>query len=162
MLALLLAACVSLNGLPDQVCTPGVANPKVTQETIKRTICKPGWTKKIRPANAYFRELKIHQLDEYGFEDKALDHYEEDHLISLQLGGHPRDPKNLWPQPYAGKWGARVKDVIETELKRRVCKGEIILPDAQGLISGDWRYPYCQYVSKPKEGLCEDGVPRDD
>jgi hypothetical protein len=24
--------------------------------------------------------------------------YEEDHLISLELGGAPRDPKNLWPQ----------------------------------------------------------------
>jgi len=29
--------------------------------------------------------------------DKAPSHYEEDHLISLELGGNPRDPKNLWP-----------------------------------------------------------------
>lgn len=147
-------------GLPDPVRTPGSINPKVTQGNIKRTICKSGWTKTVRPSNGYFRDLKLHQIEEYGYRDKRLGAYEEDHLISLQLGGHPRDPKNLWPQPYAGKWGAPVKDVIETELKRRICKGEITLSDAQTLIAGDWRYPYCKYVRKPKPGLCEDGAPK--
>jgi len=28
--------------------------------------------------------------------DKTPSHYEEDRLISLELGGNPRDPKNLW------------------------------------------------------------------
>jgi hypothetical protein len=143
-------------GLPDPVRTPGALNPKVNQDNIKTTICKPGWTKTMRPAGAYFRELKIHHLDEYGFTDKVLGHFEEDHLISLQLGGHPRDPKNLWPQPFGGRWGARIKDVVEGELKRRVCKGEMTLPDAQEMIAGDWRVAYCLYVSKPKLGLCSD------
>ena len=26
--------------------------------------------------------------------------YQEDHLVSLELGGHPTDPRNLWPEPY--------------------------------------------------------------
>ena len=26
--------------------------------------------------------------------------YQEDHLISLELGGNPTDPRNLWPEPY--------------------------------------------------------------
>jgi hypothetical protein len=26
--------------------------------------------------------------------------FELDHLISLQLGGHPKAVKNLWPEPY--------------------------------------------------------------
>jgi hypothetical protein len=146
-------------GLPDPILTPGATNPDVTQANIKSTICKPNWTKTVRPSNGYFRDLKIHQLEEYGLADKALGHYEEDHLISLQLGGHPRNPKNLWPQPYNVKWGARIKDVIESELKRRVCKGEITLPAAQAAISEDWRVPYCRYVRNPKPGLCEKGNP---
>jgi len=32
--------------------------------------------------------------------------YEEDHLISLENGGDPKDPKNLWPEPYNTKVGA--------------------------------------------------------
>jgi hypothetical protein len=26
--------------------------------------------------------------------------YEEDHLISIEDGGDPTDPRNLWPEPY--------------------------------------------------------------
>jgi hypothetical protein len=26
--------------------------------------------------------------------------YEENHLISLEDGGDPMDPRNLWPEPY--------------------------------------------------------------
>src|SRR5216683_2609243 len=33
--------------------------------------------------------------------NKTPAHYEEDHLVSLELGGHPRDPRNLWPE----RWG---------------------------------------------------------
>ena len=30
--------------------------------------------------------------------------YHEDHIVPLCAGGHPRDPKNLWPQPIRGQW----------------------------------------------------------
>jgi hypothetical protein len=29
-----------------------------------------------------------------------MDCYEEDHLISLEDGGDPTDPRNLFPEPY--------------------------------------------------------------
>ena len=71
--------------------------------------------------------------------------YEEDHLISLQLGGNPSDPKNLWPQPYAGN-GARKKDVVETALKRLVCSNKMKLADAQKAIL-NWPDAYKKYVT---------------
>ena len=54
--------------------------------------------------------------------------YQEDHLISLELGGHPTDPRNLWPEPYP-----RASDVdsTENELNSKVCSGQMSLSDAQ-------------------------------
>jgi hypothetical protein len=66
--------------------------------------------------------------------------YEEDHLISLELGGDPKDPKNLWPEPYK-TWipdgGAGYKDKAEKYLNGRVCQGSITLSEAQKLIVAD-------------------------
>jgi hypothetical protein len=133
--------------LPDPNRTPGWTNPNVTPGNIKQTICKSGWTKTIRPPVSYTNQLKRQQIVEYGFKDKKLAHYEEDHLISLQLGGHPTDPRNLWPEAYAGSCGARVKDVIETKLKRLVCAHELSLWDAQQLIAHNWIEAYRNYVN---------------
>lgn len=119
--ALVLASGAVLAQLPNKTRTPGVTNPDVTQESIHQTICVSGWTATIRPPSSYTTKLKKQQIEEYKYKEKRLAEYEEDHLISLQLGGHPRDPKNLWPQPYRIKCGARVKDVVETKLKRLVC-----------------------------------------
>ena len=138
--------------LPDSFKTPGATNPNVTQANIKRTVCKSGWTDTIRPPSSYTTALKRQQIMEYGYRNKKLGSYEEDHLISLQLGGDPHDPQNLWPQAYAGKCGARVKDVIETALKRLVCakKPPLTLVEAQQMISRDWVAAYSQYVREIK------------
>jgi putative intracellular protease/amidase len=58
--------------------------------------------------------------------------YEEDHLISLELGGHPTDPRNLWPEPIAR---ARAVDSIENQLHAAVCAGTMTLAQAQSRIS---------------------------
>jgi hypothetical protein len=57
--------------------------------------------------------------------------YEEDHLIPLELGGAPRNPKNLWPEPRAQ---AAKSDPLETKLKRRVCRASIRLATARAAI----------------------------
>lgn len=142
------AASVSLaRNLPDPVRTPGVTNPDVTQENIKQTICVSGWTKTIRPPSSYTTDLKKKQIKEYRYRDKSLGSYEEDHLISLQLGGHPTDPQNLWPEPYNTRCGARIKDVVETRLKRMVCAEKISLADAQKAIATNWIAAYKTYVN---------------
>jgi hypothetical protein len=111
----------------DPVRTPGVLNPEVTQATIARTICVRGWTRTIRPPTSYTNELKVRQMREYGVGGSPLD-YQEDHLISLELGGHPADPRNLWPEPIER---AEKVDEIENELNDKVCSGELTLAEAQ-------------------------------
>ncbi len=121
--------------LPDPNCTPGATNPAVTQDTIKHTICVSGWTKTVRPPVAYTDALKRRQMVAYGFPLSTIRDHEEDHLISLELGGSPTDPKNLWPEP--GR-SPNPKDDVEYTLKRAVCDGTVQLSDAQKAIVEDW------------------------
>jgi hypothetical protein len=111
----------------DPVRSPGVLNPDVTQSTIGSTICVHGWTRTVRPPVEYTNALKARQMRAYG-ETGALSDYQEDHLISLELGGHPTDPRNLWPEPYPR---ASAVDQIENELNRKVCDGSMPLREAQ-------------------------------
>jgi hypothetical protein len=132
-------ACKINGELQDRACTPGVTSPLVTQANIQETVCTPGYSTKIRAQYApstYTGALKRLQIKEYGYSDTNPAHYEEDHLISLELGGHPNDPRNLWPEPGASP---NAKDAIENLLHQRVCSGEISLVDAQRAISTDWK-----------------------
>ena len=113
--------------LADPVRSPGVLNPAVTQANIRSTICKRGWTATIRPPVEYTNELKREQMPAYG-ESGPLSDYQEDHLISLELGGNPTDPRNLWPEPYPR---AAAVDQIENQLNGEVCSGALSLHDAQ-------------------------------
>jgi hypothetical protein len=137
LVILVLAAAVILFGhghghaanaiLADPVRTPGVLNPNVTQANIRSTICRHGWTETIRPPTSYTDALKRKQMRQYA-ETGSLSDYQEDHLISLELGGNPTDPRNLWPEPYP-----RASDVdkIENELNAEVCSGQLTLAQAQ-------------------------------
>jgi hypothetical protein len=111
----------------DPVRTPGALNPDVTQATIGQTICVRGWTRTVRPPSSWTGELKVEQMAEYGVGGSPGD-YQEDHLISLELGGAPADPRNLWPQPQP--WATEV-DRTENELNDKVCSGELTLAEAQ-------------------------------
>jgi len=79
--------------------SPGAVNPEVTQENIGETICVRGWTKGIRPPASYTSRVKRRQLAILGYADQNTTHYEEDHRVPLEVGGHPRDPRNLFPEP---------------------------------------------------------------
>jgi hypothetical protein len=113
--------------LADPVLTPGVLNAAVTQATIGSTICRHGWTATIRPPSEYTGELKRKQMRVYQ-ETGPPSGYQEDHLISLELGGDPLDARNLWPEPYPR---AAEVDRIENELNAQVCSGALSLRDAQ-------------------------------
>ena len=107
--------------------TPGALNPDVTQANIGSTICEEGWTRTVRPASSYTDDLKLKQMAEYGVTGSPHD-FQEDHLISLELGGHPTDPRNLWPEPVER---AEKVDRIENELNAKVCGGKLTLAEAQ-------------------------------
>ena len=133
--ALLVAALPRCSGrgvrgvvvLASWTLTPGVVNPDVTQATIASTICRRGWTRTVRPPVSYTNDLKRTGLRQYRLRGPPS-RYQEDHLISLELGGHPTDPRNLWPEPYPR---AATVDRAENELNAEVCSGKLSLLDAQ-------------------------------
>lgn len=134
------------SALPNPAFTPGALNQNVTQADIHSTICLHGWTATVRPPESYTNKLKREQIKEYGYADTRMRDYEEDHLVSLELGGSPTSPLNLWPQPYAGRWGARVKDRLEDRLHRLVCQGKITLAVARAAIRKNWVRAYAHYL----------------
>lgn len=133
--------------LPDRARTPGAVNRSVTQANIHATICVSGWTSTIRPPSSYTTRLKIEQLATgYAYHhDQNTGDYEEDHLISLELGGSSTAVTNLWPEPYVSADGARVKDKIENRLHELVCTGTVSLATAQQAIASDWWTAFNEY-----------------
>lgn len=134
-----LAVVVAATGLPrcsgggrsavraSWALTPGVLNPVVTEATIASTICRRGWTRTVRPPVDYTNALKRRQLRQSGLRGPPSA-FQEDHLISLELGGSPADPRNLWPEPYPR---ASAVDQLENDLNHRVCAGSLSLAEAQ-------------------------------
>jgi hypothetical protein len=101
----------------------------VTQKTLFKTVCRVGWTATIRPPASYTSALKRKQLTQFGYADRNPAHYEEDHLISLELGGAPRSTQNLWPEPWTQ--ARRDDNGIESHLHRQLCDGTLTLRQAQ-------------------------------
>ncbi|MEU1286382.1 hypothetical protein [Kitasatospora sp. NPDC005856] len=129
--------------LPDPACTPGAISPAVSQDNLKDTICKQGgYTSTIRPPSNITGKEKAENAKSYGYTGPMGD-AEYDHLISLQLGGDPNDPRNLWVQPPSpghvpGKGPNNPKDSVETHLHTAICKGQVTLTAAQQAIATDW------------------------
>jgi hypothetical protein len=130
--------------LPSSTLTPGATDPRVRQANIGSTICVAGYTKTVRPSLPESRQLKADRMAAYHVTGAAS--YELDHLISLELGGAPRDVRNLWPEPWeqrgrrlaAAGSGAESKDRIENALHAKVCAGAMTLAEAQRRIASDW------------------------
>ena len=139
------ATCTIVAGKADSDCTPGAFNPDVTQSTIGSTICVSGWTATVRPPSSYTTNLKNQQKIIYGEADIPNSDLEEDHLVPLELGGAPRDPNNLWPEPRSssgvpGTEAAETKDREENTLKSQVCSRQITLATARNKIIADWTH----------------------
>jgi hypothetical protein len=143
---------------------PGAFNPAVTQETIHDTICSAGWTARIRPPTSYTNRIKGELLASLHLPGTRSD-YELDHFIPLEIGGAPRDRRNLWMEPYgdlahpmttsesaaARRTGedllpnSPAKDTVETHLKAEVCAGRMTLVAAQQAVQTDWYAYYSQW-----------------
>lgn len=116
-------------------------------------ICIVGYTKTVRNVKTRTR----HQVfAKYGITKGHYREYEVDHFISLALGGD-NSLENLFPQPYEvyltvnGKnvrMGAREKDVVESNLHRRICRGEFTMKQAQEIITTNWVGYYLKLKKK--------------
>ena len=146
VLTFVFATSAMATDLPDHALTPGAIDLEITQANIQNTVCVKGYTKTVRPPAAYTNKLKKKQIREYGYDDTNPKHYEEDHLIPLSIGGNPRSPKNLWPEPRKSEWNAAKKDQLEFVIYKMVCNNDIMLKDAQDQISSDWIAAYKKYV----------------
>jgi hypothetical protein len=85
-------------------------------------------TKHIHPLAPYTDALKRAQMQAYG-DTGSPAHFEEDHLIPLALGGAPRDPQNLWPEPHPSP---NEKDTVDSVAYDAVCLRMCSCPAAAG------------------------------
>lgn len=129
--------CVEHDGLPDARCTPGAVRAGVTLATI----CSYGYSRQVRPPESYTEPLKLAQMRAYNLPGPPRD-YEEDHLVPLSIGGAPRNPANLWPEPRYGTNNALQKDHLETWTARMACAGRVPLARLQHAMASDWTRLY--------------------
>jgi hypothetical protein len=119
----------------------------VTQGNISSTICASGYTETIRPPESITEPEKAASAQAYGYTG-SFHTAEYDHLISLELGGDPNDPANLWVEPN-DRPGAtttdNTKDVLENRLNALVCSGQMTLAAARSAIATNWVAAYQQY-----------------
>jgi hypothetical protein len=122
--------------MPDPALTPGAV-----LTTNAARVCVPGYSASVRDVPQSEKDAVYAR---YGVADVPYKH-EVDHLVSLEVGGS-NAIRNLWPEPYAGRWGARTKDVLEDRLHELVCDGRLGLRSAQRIEAADWVLGYRRYV----------------
>ncbi len=140
------SGCVARRGLPDPGCTPGAVDARVNPTTLDTTICRRGYTRRVRPAERVTEAIKRERLAAYGEQRARLRNFELDHLVPLELGGAPAAVANLWPESLDGPRGARVKDRLEDALNHAVCRHRLDLAKAQAAIAADWESAYRRFV----------------
>jgi len=119
----------------------------VTPRTIFSTICKSGWTSKVRPPESITAKEKRASMAAYG-DTGSSSTLEYDHFIPLELGGAVNAAGNLWPEPdyaHPSAFYLNPKDHLEDALKHLVCSGRMPLATAQKLIVTNWVIAYRRY-----------------
>ena len=150
-----LAACGAAtysesSGRPNIKLTPGAIHPAVTQSNIRSTICVSGWTATVRPPVTYTNQLKYNQLHSgYNLNgDLNMKDYEEDHIVPLEVGGHPSSPLNLFPEPRNIRLGSYLKDQLENRIHQLVCSGQLSLNAGRTVFLTNWEKGYQKYMGQ--------------
>jgi hypothetical protein len=161
LLALVVWSLQLGTGMYPPITTPGVVNPRITQDNLPLTVCLVGWTDTIQPSVKYMEDLKKTQMHTLGYVIPDLGAtcmyassnpacYQEDHRIPIEVGGHPTDPANLWPQRLTGIFNANDKDELEFAVHAALCRGDLLLSHAQSVFQGDWTSEFAEYVAVRK------------
>ncbi len=128
--------------LPDPKLTPGD-----TTAATKEDVCGAMHTA-LDPIPV---RVKSQVFVRYGISTAGPSSYNIDHLIPTKLGGS-NSIKNLWPQPLSGEWNYALKNKLERQLLKKVCRGELELRKAQQEIATDWVSAYKKYVAESRRG----------
>ena len=130
--------------LPDPACTPGAADPAVTDTNTATTVCrKGGHTSSVRPPQSLTEPAKRELLAAYGIPAAQIGAYELDHLVDL-AGGGASDVRNLWPEPntFAQFKGSAFvhndKDAVEAYTFHAICAGTVSVTAVQNAMATDW------------------------
>lgn len=127
--------------LPDPKLTPG-DTIAVTKDDVCGTRHRP-------LGDAIPIRVKSQVFARYGISTAGPSSYNIDHLIPVKLGGS-NSIKNLWPQPLSGEWNYVLKNKLERQLQKKVCKGELEMRTAQQEIAADWVSAYKKYVGEAR------------
>jgi hypothetical protein len=142
--ALALAAILAAQPAPsphrNYAMTPGAITSATTEQ-----VCKPGYATSVRPSSSVASRLKRDRMAAYGIAGADPSAYQLDHVVSLELGGPPKDVRNLWPEPIAI---ARQKDKVENALHTAVCNGRLSLRAAQSCEAFNWHLCVTWYLSE--------------
>ncbi len=157
------SGCVIKHALPDPGCTPGAVDKSATVEII----CGRS-TKEVRNTS---RSIDKATFAAYGVSRNDGVKRENDHLISLELGGADNDIANHFPQPYEdseklirgelsdNELGAHAKDKVENWFHQRLCdqKNKVprpgareLLPVLQKQMAVNWVLAYREYLQRPR------------
>src|SRR5919198_5126235 len=105
----------------------GCARARGLEAKRSKTVCVKGWTATMRPPTSYTNASRSGSSPP-GTTPTRTHHYEEDHLISLELGGAPWSKKSLWPEPHSQ---SAKSDPRENAWHRLLCSGTLTLKQAQ-------------------------------
>ena len=116
---------------PNSIKTPGaIWKPHATLKQLGTAL----YSKSVRDVPESEKKAVFAR---YGIPWEKHADYEVDHLIPLSWGGS-NAVENLWPQLYAGDWGARTKDALEVHGLAMIRTGGLDLKAAQQEIADNW------------------------
>lgn len=131
---LAVVVCASVAGIminKELYIPPEALNPIMTQQVL----CAKGFTTKlVRPDTSKTNKIKKDLLKSGSISD-----YQLDHRISLCAGGSPLNLSNLEMQPLEI---AHKKDLVEKDICRKICSGDISLRKAQSILYNNWESYY--------------------
>ncbi len=125
--------CKSVDGLPDPICSPGVAR---TQDVD--VICHQP-SAPFRPTKYQELKFKGQIMAMYGLKGQKWGKWILDHVIAVEDGGDGFDLKNMFPQPKTGRYNSRKKDLAENLIHRRICSGQITAAAGQQQLATNWK-----------------------
>jgi hypothetical protein len=153
MRAIVIALATFIAAVAIGLAQAQVASPLVTQDNIQETICRPGYTKTVRPPATVTGRIKRRMMAAAGIHDTPRN-YELDHIVPLEAGGAPNDAKNFQLQPWHGKCNAHQKDAVENAVHELICSGQMTLAQGQMTFvpTDHWKQAYADLID---EGGCE-------
>ena len=123
---------------------PELLAPEVSQETAPATICAADYAQRVRAPENVTNPIKLRLLNQNGLGEAQL--YRLEQRIPLELGGHPREPRNFVLESWEEEANAKRKLQLASTLRSLVCDRKLGLREAQAAYFVDWRAAYERYV----------------